>query len=145
MGPFDKNTRCLLSYHSSVPAPGPPRWSCTRRCRPASGHCACAEGLKAEPSGRDASRVRGLTGLPDAFYKQPWSGKGIWKPSPQILAPGQCCLEAAQSCFRQGSFSQFSSGAQSCPTLCGPVDRSMPGLRVRHQLPEFTQTYPLSR
>ena len=29
---------------------------------------------------------------------------------------------------------------QSCPTLCDPMNRSMPGLPVHHQLPEFTQT-----
>ena len=32
-----------------------------------------------------------------------------------------------------------SSIAQSCPTLCDPTNRCMPGLRVHHQLPEFTQ------
>ena len=36
---------------------------------------------------------------------------------------------------------QFSSVAQSCPTLCNPMNRSTPGLPVRHQLPEFTQTH----
>ena len=36
---------------------------------------------------------------------------------------------------------QFSSVAQSCPTLCAPVNRSTPGLPVHHQLPEFTQTH----
>ena len=36
---------------------------------------------------------------------------------------------------------QFSSVAQSCPTLCNPMNCSMPGLPVHHQLPEFTQTY----
>ena len=30
---------------------------------------------------------------------------------------------------------------QSCPTLCHPMDCSMPGLSVYHQLPEFTQTH----
>ena len=35
---------------------------------------------------------------------------------------------------------QFSSFAQSCPTLCDPMNRSTPGLPVHHQLPEFTQT-----
>ena len=34
----------------------------------------------------------------------------------------------------------FSSGTQSCPTLCDPMNRSTPGLPVQHQLPEFTQT-----
>ena len=36
---------------------------------------------------------------------------------------------------------QFSSVAQSCLTLCNPVNRSTPGLPVHHQLPEFTQTH----
>ena len=36
---------------------------------------------------------------------------------------------------------QFSSVAQSYPTLCDPVNRSTPGLPVHHQLPEFTQTH----
>ena len=35
---------------------------------------------------------------------------------------------------------QFSSVAQSCPTHCHPMDCSMPGLPVHHQLPEYTQT-----
>ena len=35
---------------------------------------------------------------------------------------------------------QFSSVAQSCSTLCDPMNRSTPGLPVHHQLPEFTQT-----
>ena len=36
---------------------------------------------------------------------------------------------------------QFSSVAQSCPTLCDPLDCSMPGFPVHHQLLEFTQTH----
>ena len=36
---------------------------------------------------------------------------------------------------------QFSSVAQSCPTLCNPMNRSTPGLPVHHQIPEFTQTH----
>ena len=35
---------------------------------------------------------------------------------------------------------QFSSVAQSCLTLCNPMNHSTPGLPVHHQLPEFTQT-----
>ena len=35
---------------------------------------------------------------------------------------------------------QFNSVAQSCPTLCDPMNHSTPGLPVHHQLPEFTQT-----
>ena len=36
---------------------------------------------------------------------------------------------------------QFSSVAQSCPTLCDPMNHSTPGLPVHHQLSEFTQTH----
>ena len=36
---------------------------------------------------------------------------------------------------------QFSSVAQSCPTLCDPMNHSTPGLPVHHQLLEFTQTH----
>ena len=39
------------------------------------------------------------------------------------------------------SFSSFSSVAQSCLTLCNPMNHSTPGLLVHHQLLEFTQTH----
>ena len=39
---------------------------------------------------------------------------------------------------RAGYTVQFSSVAQSCPTLCDPMNHSTPGLPVHHQL---TQTY----
>ena len=44
--------------------------------------------------------------------------------------------------FEISSYSvQFSSVAQSCLALCDPMNHSMPGLPVHHQLPEFTQTH----
>ena len=39
------------------------------------------------------------------------------------------------------SYLQFSSVTQLCPTLCDPINCSMPGLRVHHQLSESTQTH----
>ena len=36
---------------------------------------------------------------------------------------------------------QFSSIAQSCLTLCDPMDCSTPGLPVHRQLPELAQTH----
>ena len=36
---------------------------------------------------------------------------------------------------------QFSSVAQSCPTLCDPMDCSTPGFPVHHQLPELAQMH----
>ena len=44
-------------------------------------------------------------------------------------------LKLTLSTFRSG---QFSSVAQSCPTLCDPMNHSTPGLPVHHQLSEFT-------
>ena len=41
----------------------------------------------------------------------------------------------------QSSSVRFSPVAQSCPTLCNPMNHSTPGLPVHHQLPEFTQTH----
>ena len=42
---------------------------------------------------------------------------------------------------RIASSVQFSSVAQSCPTVCDPMNHRTPGLPVNHQLPEFTQTH----
>ena len=38
---------------------------------------------------------------------------------------------------------QFSSVTQSCPTLCDPMNRSMPGLPVHHKLLEFIKLMPI--
>ena len=43
--------------------------------------------------------------------------------------------------FQKSISVQFSSVTQSCPTLCHPMNHSMPGLPVHHQLPEFTETH----
>ena len=43
------------------------------------------------------------------------------------------------SCVRL--FAAAAKSCQSCPTLCNPMNRSMPGLPVHHQLPESTQTH----
>ena len=57
---------------------------------------------------------------------------------------------ARPSCRRLGGTHPWPDGlhccccrsvAQLCPTLCDPMDCSMPGLPVHHQLPEFTQTH----
>ena len=54
-----------------------------------------------------------------------------------------CCLGGQNRvCWKELSTSvQFSSVAQSCLTLCDPMNCSTPGLPVHHQLPEFTQTH----
>ena len=58
----------------------------------------------------------------------------------QLHQPPCCSSNTASSqAFKLTVASvQFSSVAQSCPTLCDPMNRSTPGLPVHHQLPEFT-------
>ena len=45
--------------------------------------------------------------------------------------------------FNRGATVQFSSVAQSCLTLCNPMNHSKPGLPIHHQLPESTQTHAI--
>ena len=54
--------------------------------------------------------------------------------------------EISNTCFLPSRYSwhgivQFSSVAQSCLTICDPMNSSTPGLPVHHQLPEFIQTH----
>ena len=52
-----------------------------------------------------------------------------------------CYMMLTQTIIESVSHSvQFSSVTQLCPTLCNPINCSMPGLPVHHQLLEFTQT-----
>ena len=57
---------------------------------------------------------------------------GVWNPVSELifLRPSACSHTV-----------QFSRVAQSCPTVCDPMNRSTPGLPVHHQPPEFTQTH----
>ena len=69
-----------------------------------------------------------------------------WQAGSLPLAPPGKPMEnpVLVKCHEHGSFPlelQFSSVAQSCPTLCDPMDCSTPGLPVHHQIPEFTQTH----
>ena len=61
----------------------------------------------------------------------------------EMLKKGAKNLMLADFSSRQGSGTsvQFSLVAQSCPTLCDPMNRSTPGIFIHHQLPEFTQTH----
>ena len=67
-------------------------------------------------------------------FQVPFWESLLWVFSPFLLS---VMLIAT---YDQGNL-QFSSVAQSCPTLCDPMNRSMPGLPVHHQLLRFTQTH----
>ena len=54
---------------------------------------------------------------------------------------GDAGKEAGQISLKIKRKIQFSSVAQSCPTLCDPMNCNTPVLPVHHKLPEFTQTH----
>ena len=58
-----------------------------------------------------------------------------------ITLKGVTFLHRPRSVLPQQYTDKIRSVAQSCLTLCEPINRSMPGLPVHHQLPEFTQTH----
>ena len=80
--------------------------------------------------------------LPTGSHSRVWSSR---LPKGGVL--GLLMEREAQAVCRAGWglwvpwYNLFSSVAQSCPTLCDPMNRSTPGLPVHHQLPEFTQTH----
>ena len=96
----------------------------------------------------DCSPVAHQAPLSLGFSRQDhWSGLPF--PSPGDFFPIQGlspdlphCRQTLYRLSHQGSPSdQIRSVAQSCPTLCNPMNRSTPGLPVHQKLPEFTQTH----
>ena len=93
--------------------------------------------------------------FPKSEAHQQWVQPQIWPVPSRILFEniGYCYiflksmawLSKIQTSFWEVnpriSSVQFSSVAQSCPTLCNPMNCSTPGLPVHHQLLEFTQTH----
>ena len=74
---------------------------------------------------------------------QPWENSNIlliWNISKQ-QGLYQILLLKYNICPMHSEVSHFSSVAQSCLTLCNPMNCSTPGLPVHHQLPESTQTH----
>ena len=73
------------------------------------------------------------------------AGVHVKHPQVGINARDNFRLSISTPASTQGSTQstsvQFSSVAQSCPTLCNPMNCSTPGLLVHHQLLEFAQTH----
>ena len=81
-----------------------------------------------EAIGKTGGAAREEGGIPETFCEE------------QVVVSVQCFNEAMEEA--PVSFGiHFISVAQSCPTLCHPMDCSTPGLPVHHQLLEFTQTH----
>ena len=88
------------------------------------------------------------TGVRFLGWKDPCSRK--WQPTP-AFSPGEVHGQRSHigyiprgrkdSGTTEAVSQSVSSVAQSCSTLCDPMNCSTPGLPVYHQLPEFTQTH----
>ena len=69
-----------------------------------------------------------------------WVLQGRMPPS-SITSEGGGVTCSFGSSLGSVPYLQFSSVAQSCPTLCDPMNHSIPGLPVHQKLLEFTQTH----
>ena len=118
-------------------------------------HCASlvAQMVKNPPAMRETwGRPLGLRRYPGGGHGNPLQysclenamDRGGWWATVHVVAKSQTRLSNEAHCtcyFRLSSVSQFSRSVVSRLTLCDPMNRSMPGLPVHHQLPEFTQTH----
>ena len=73
--------------------------------------------------------------IPFSFFLQSFPASGSF-PMSQLFTSGDQNIEVLAS-----ASVQFSSVAQSCPTLPDPMDCSTPGFPVYYQLPELAQTH----
>ena len=87
----------------------------------------------------------------DLTYGLQFADTYLDDPAVEILVPvaseNNKCLENNKNNVKEettpfkGLILMFSLVAQSCPTLCDPMNCSTPGLPVHHQLLQFTQTH----
>ena len=106
--------------------------------------CVCAQSLQSCPTFCDPVDCPLSMGFSRQEY---WSGLPC-RPPGDLPHPGMELAslklpELAGRFFTTGAIweAQFSSVAQSCPTLCHPMDSSVPGFPVHHHLPELAQTH----
>ena len=83
--------------------------------------------------------LRNLYAGQEATVKTALGTKDWFKIGKRVLLG--CILSPCLFSFYTESVQSVSSVAQSCLTLCDPMNRSMTDLPVHHQLPEFTQTH----
>ena len=89
-----------------------------------------------KPTITSGNEEAGITAAPtdtERWHEDPTSAETHW----ESYIPGKHNVLK----FSCQEIVQFSSVAQSCPTLCNPMNRTTPGLPVHHQLLEFTQTH----
>ena len=137
--------------HARIPCPSPSPWGCSNSCP-----------LNLWSHQTISSSVTPFFSCPQSFSAsgsflmsqlKTTGGQSIGASAPSLPMNIQYsgfisfridCFDllAVQGTLKSLLYSvQFSSVAQSCPTLCDPMNCSTPGLSVHHQLPEPTQTH----
>ena len=104
----------------------------------------CVDHKTVENSSRDGN-TRPPDLPPEKFVCRSGSNSYNWTWNNRLVpnrkrSTSRLCSHPAYITYMQNSV-QFSSATQSCPTLCNPIDSSMPGFPVHHQLPELAQTH----
>ena len=94
-----------------------------------------------------------LSSYPHGAWRRKWQSTPVFLPgkphgqrrladySPWSLKESDTTEHTCPMLIYLNWVPQFSSVAQSCPTLCDPVDCTTPGFPVHHQLPELAQTH----
>ena len=100
---------------------------------------------------RDTGSILGLGRSPGKEYGNPlqysWLENAMDREAWQVIVHmvGKSQTQLSTHTSKLFSSVQFSSVAQSCPTLCDSMDRSMPGFPVHHELPgAYPNSCPLS-
>ena len=101
-------------------------------------------GKKKNPHKTVQNALHGYNLKTDKIILVPFQGKSIniimIQVMPQPIMPKNLELTGSMKTYKT-FYQSVSSVAQSCPTLCDPMNCSMPGLPVHHQPSEFTQTH----
>ena len=106
-------------------------------------------GFPGSSVGKESACSAGDPGLIPGSGRSPGEGNGkpLQYPCPENLMDSGAWWAAVHESQRVGHDweTQFSSVAQSCLTLCDPMNCSPPGLPVHHQLRVYPNSCPLSR
>ena len=108
--------------------------------------CVCVHtymGFPCGSAGKESASNAGDLGLILGLGRSPGKRKGCPLQYFGLESSMDCIVHGvaeSRTCTMEYSV-QFGSVAQSCPTLCDPMDCSAPGFPVHHQLPELAQTH----
>ena len=163
---FSGITKCLTYHISSLPLPThfEPQLTCSLEkvgnlCFPTWSDTVTEQTSSQGPVTMLSGHLQGQTcstflhSYTEWFHRMP-TGTACWHDKDSSItcfplwgSQTQSCSICTQLLLRYDALGfpqlskQFSSVAQSCLTLCNPMNRSTPGLPVHHQLPKLTQTH----